>query len=205
MRVNRNVFDKHVKFFGPDMVIFEEGERGEEMYIIVEGEVEIRKSTFSSATKTLTVFKKGDIFGEMALIDKKARSATAVSIRPTKLLVITEALFENIIEKNSDFAKKMIKILSERIRRANSILQNIMVTNRDNQAINGLFQYAHDNGIPTFNGFRINIVEFTQWACEHLGLLKKDIDVVVKGLLKRNIITQSALGKDEVIVKKQRL
>jgi CRP/FNR family cyclic AMP-dependent transcriptional regulator len=201
MKINKNDFEHHIKFFEPGKIIFQEGDRGEELYIIIEGEIEIRKTTYSKSTKTLITLHKGDIFGEMSLIDKKARSATAVATQPTKLLIMNETLFEVVIEKNPDFAKKMIKILSERIRRSNSILQNLIVTNKESQVLSGVFQYAHDYGIPTFNGFRFNLDKFSEWAQEHLGILDKDLSSVVKDLFKRGTISHSALGKNEVIIK----
>jgi CRP-like cAMP-binding protein len=201
MRLHRNEYEKHVKLYAPGAVIFQEGDRGEELYIIIEGEVEIRKSTYLSSSKILMSLHTGDIFGEMAIIEKKARSASAIAVKPTKLLIMNDALFERMVEKNSDFAKKMIRILSGRIRRANSILQNVMVTNKENQIIGGLMQYAHDYGISTFNGHRINVDKFVEWACDHLGLLSDDLYNTIQDLLKKGIITYSALGKSDVIIK----
>ncbi|MBN1696279.1 MAG: Crp/Fnr family transcriptional regulator [Spirochaetales bacterium] len=204
MRLNRDVFDRHVKQFKTGTVIFQEGDRGEELYIIIEGEVEIRKSTYTSSSKTLISLGRGDMFGEMAIIEKKARSATAVATKPTKLLIMNENLFEKVIEKNSDFAKKMIRILSERLRRANTILQKMIVTTRDNQIIGGLIQFAHDYGTPTFNGFRINIDKFVNWACDRLGIRSDDILQTIQDLLRRGIVTNSALGDREIILKEKK-
>jgi CRP/FNR family cyclic AMP-dependent transcriptional regulator len=204
MRLHKNVYEKHVKLYAPGAVIFEEGDRGEELYIIIEGEVEIRKSTYSSSSKTLISLHTGDIFGEMAIIEKKARSATAIAVKPSKLLVMNDALFERMVEKNSDFAKKMIRILSGRVRRANSILQSVMVTNKENQIISGLMQYAHDYGVSTFNGNRVNVDKFVDWACDHLGLLSEDLFDTIQDLLRKGIITYSALGKSEVLIKQRR-
>ena len=204
MRLMRDEYEKYVKLYAPGAVIFQEGDRGEELYIIIEGEVEIRKSTYSSSSKTLICLNKGDIFGEMSIIEKKARSATAVAIKPSKLLVMNDALFERMIEKNSDFAKKMIRILSGRVRRANSILQNVMVTNKENQIVSGIIQYAHDYGAPTYNGFRINVDKFVNWACDHLGILSEDLFATIQDLLRKGIISYSAIGKSEVVIKQRR-
>ncbi len=204
MKINRNDFENHIRSYDPGKVVFQEGDRGEELFIIIEGEVEIRKSTYTTASKTLITLHKGDIFGEMSLIDKKARSATAVAVAPTKLLVMNENLFEIVIERNPDFAKKMIRILSERIRRANCILQNLITTNKESQVLSGLFQYANDFGTSTFNGFRINLEEFSSWAIGHLGILDKDLDSVLKDIKKRGVISPSALGKNEYLVKQKK-
>ncbi len=200
MRINREVFEKHVKLFGPGKVIFEEGDSGEEMYVVIQGEVEIRKKTSADTSKTLAVLHTGDIFGEMALIEGKKRSATAIATQPTKLLALNDTLFENMIETNPDFAKKMIRILSERIRKANSIIENIMSTNRSNQLLDGLYQYTKENGVSTFKGYRVNIEGFAEWASKHLGIEKKEILNTMQVFLKRGIVKYSAVGKEEILV-----
>ncbi len=154
MRINHSIYENHVKSYKPEMMIFKEGDHGEEMYVIIEGEVEIRKRTSSASTKTLIVFHKGDIFGEMALMEKKPRSASAVTTKPSRLLVMNEALLESMIEKNPDFARKMIRILSERLRKANSLIQSIMCTNQQSQVLSGLKSYAGKYGTSTFKGLR---------------------------------------------------
>ncbi len=200
MRINREIFDKHVKLFSPGKVIFEEGDPGEEMYVVIQGEVEIRKKTSADTAKTLAVLHTGDIFGEMALIENKKRSASAIATQPTRLLVLNEALFDKMIETNPDFAKKMIRILSERIRKANSIIENIMSTNKSNQLLEGLYQYAKENGISTFKGYRVNIETFADWASKHLGIEKKEILSMIQTFLKRGIVKYSAVGKEEILV-----
>ncbi len=204
MKVNKEIFAKHVRLFSPGKTIFEEGDPGNEMYVIIQGEVEIRKNTSSKTSKTLIVLHAGDVFGEMALIEKKSRSASAVAAKPTKLLVLNEHLFDNMIEQNPDFAKKMIKILSERIRKANLIIQNIMATNKYNQLLDGLYQYAKEHGTSTFKGFRVNTESFSEWASMHLGIPQKDVLFTIEILLKRGVVKYSAVGKEEILIEPRR-
>ena len=73
------------------------------MYVILEGEIEILKSTSGSSNKTLVNLKKGDFFGEMALIEDKARSASAVCKKDASLLVMNNQILDSVIETNPDF------------------------------------------------------------------------------------------------------
>jgi CRP/FNR family transcriptional regulator, cyclic AMP receptor protein len=200
MKIEKSTFEKQVRMFNQGAVIFRENEQGSEMFIIIQGVVEIRKSTGPSSSKILTTLQKGDMFGEMAIIEKQPRSATAVAVQPTRVLVLNERLYDAMLGSNPDFARKMNRVLSERIRRADSIIQNIMTTNRQNQLWSGLLQYAKERGVSTFKGSRVNIVEFTQWAIEHLGITEKDVQAIVAQLLKRQIVSFSARGKDEMLV-----
>ena len=181
-------------------VIFRENDPGTEMYLIIQGQVEIRKATGSTTSKTLTTLVKGDIFGEMAIIEGKPRSATAVAIEPAKLLVLNQKLYDSMVSSNPEFARKMIRVLSERIRKANAIIQHLMTTNHQNQIWAGLVQYSRERGDQTFKGSRVKVAQFVAWASEHLGTPEKEVQAVLALLLRRQIIAYSARGKDEIVI-----
>jgi CRP/FNR family transcriptional regulator, cyclic AMP receptor protein len=200
MKMDKGTFENHLRFFDAGAVVFRENDTGSEMYLIIQGAVEIRKATGSSSNKTLTVLGKGDLFGEMSIIEKKPRSATAVATEPSKLLVLNEKLYESMLTENPDFARKMNRLLSERVRKANAIIQSLMTTNRQNQLWTGLLQYAKEQGVSTFKGSRVGVAAFVQWASEHLGLVEKDVQAILGHLLKRGFISYSAKGKEEILV-----
>ena len=94
----------------------------------------------------------------------------------------------------------MNRVLSERIRRADAIIQNIMTTNRQNQLWTGLVQYAREKGVVTFKGSRVSLAEFTVWAVQHLGMAERDVQAILAQFLKREVIAYSARGKEEIII-----
>ena len=73
-------------------------------------------------------------------------------------------------------------------------------TNRQNQIFSGLKQYAQEKGTSTFKGHRVRLSEFLEWARNRLGITEKEISQTIADLLKRKIVTSSALGKGEIIV-----
>ncbi len=200
MKIDKSTFEQQVRFFNQGAIIFKENDEGNEMFIIIQGIVEIRKSTGASSSKVLSTLQKGDMFGEMAIIEKQPRSASAVAVQPTRVLVLNEKLYDNMIGSNPDFARKMNRVLSERIRRADAIIQNILTTNRQNQLWTGLVQYAKEKGVATFKGSRVSITEFTAWAVAHLGITEKDVQGILAQLLKRGVVTYSARGKEEILI-----
>lgn len=201
MKINKDTYNKHVKTFESGSPIFYEGDAGREMYVIIDGSVEIQKSTSGGSSKTLINLNNGDIFGEMALIENKKRSASAIAAKKTKLLVLNDHLFEAMLVENPDFARKMIKMLSERLRRTNLTLQHVLGTNKQNQIYNGLMQYVNKYGIKTYKGKRINLVKFIKWTTQHLGMTSNDIEYIINGfLIKKGVLKPSALGNGEYLV-----
>ncbi len=93
-------------------MIFQEGEPGKIMYVILEGEVDIRVGD-----QSIYMAKQGEIFGEMALIDSKPRSATAVASIPCRLAPVDENRFLYLIQQFPQFSLQMMRMLTERLRR----------------------------------------------------------------------------------------
>ncbi len=203
MKIQRDIYQRHVRSVPPGTVVFQEGQVGSEMYVVIDGEVEISKRTSSSAQKTLITLKKGDIFGEMSLIERKSRSATATAVTQTRLLVLNEHLFFAMIDRNPDFAAKMIRVLSERLRRANSLIQQAIGSNRNKQVYTGLAEYAGRHGSSTHKGYRVNISAFSDWANTHLGIPREEVRPIVQTFIQRGHVGQSSASEDDIIVAKR--
>jgi CRP-like cAMP-binding protein len=92
-------------------VIFKEGDSGEEMYGVVEGEV-------SLTTSHGVVYKLGpdETFGEMSVVDSSPRMATAVAVTETKLAVIDRRMFLFLIHETPTFALQVMSSMAERLR-----------------------------------------------------------------------------------------
>ena len=182
-------------------MIFHEGDEGAEMYVITQGRVEIRKATGPSSAKTLTTLQTGDLFGEMAIIDQQAALGDRGGRRADQAArAERQALRPDARAPTPTSPGAMIRILSERIRHANAIIQSLMATNRQNQVWAGLVEYAKEHGVSTFKGSRVKIADFVEWAVEHLGMSEKDVEAILEVFLHRDIISYSARGKEEILV-----
>lgn len=104
------------RYATPGEMIIERGEVGFTMYIIAEGEVEVFLP--DNPPVKLTVLKDTDFFGEMALFSSDVRSASCKALTPVKLLCIEREHFLNLIYEKPDISVEIIKVLSDRIRRA---------------------------------------------------------------------------------------
>ncbi len=196
MTIRKEVFARYVMTVPAGKIIFSEGDSGDSLFVIIEGEVEISKRTSLETSKTLIVLKPGDIFGEMAVIEKKPRSATAIASKPCKLLAMDESLFFKMIEGNPDFAVKMVRMLSERIRRSNTLIQNLASSNRESLVLSGFKDYARMDGIDSVRGRRVVKAKFVMWATHHIGLSDQEIQLSLSQLVARGlIITGSVPGE----------
>lgn len=109
-----------------DELIFCENEPGYELYIIQSGRIKITKMVDGQEVM-LAVLQPGDIFGEMAILDNKPRTATAIVAEDSSLLAINKANFEGMVKAQPQLATKLITLLSERIWTAYRQLANLMI------------------------------------------------------------------------------
>jgi CRP/FNR family transcriptional regulator, cyclic AMP receptor protein len=113
--------EKCINEFGVDDVIFEEGSTGRELFVVLDGEVEIVKLSGASKTSIIKL-GKGEFFGEMAVIDGSARSATAIAAVPnTKVMRINHARFVYLVSQQPAFALMVMDALSKRLRASNAV------------------------------------------------------------------------------------
>jgi CRP/FNR family cyclic AMP-dependent transcriptional regulator len=109
--------EAHPRVCEPGEAIFRTYDLGAEMYVVLEGEVEI--TIGSSVVETLG---PGEPFGEMALIDQAPRVATAIAKTPCKLAVITEKRFLFMVQTTPHFALQIMKVMADRLRKMNARL-----------------------------------------------------------------------------------
>ena len=93
-----------------DKVLIQEGERGREFFVIVSGEVQVRRKGRKVAT-----LGPGDFVGEMALLSKAPRNATVTAATAVDVLVITDRAFVGLLDKTPDLWHKVARTLADRL------------------------------------------------------------------------------------------
>jgi CRP/FNR family transcriptional regulator, cyclic AMP receptor protein len=98
----------------PGMVLFRSGEPGDVMFAVLDGEVQL-----TIDDRVIDTLGPGAIFGEMSLVDHSPRSATAAATTPGRVARVDQREFMFLVQEHPTFALEVMKILVERIRRAN--------------------------------------------------------------------------------------
>jgi len=98
--------------FETDAMIFREGEAGESLYIVVEGEVRISRMVPGMGEECLLILSRGEVFGELALIDDRPRSADARAHGgPCTVFAVTKSLLEEVLSMDPDAAVQFLNLL----------------------------------------------------------------------------------------------
>jgi len=111
--------------YAKNSIIIAEGDKSDSLYIVNEGQVKIYISDSDGREMQLQTLEPGDYFGELALLDKKPRSASAMAICHSKLSVITSDNFLKCLADNHEMALIMLQVLSQRLRDATELQRQL--------------------------------------------------------------------------------
>jgi len=183
----------NVKQFLPGECIFREGEAGDLMYVLLEGAVDLKKRLERGETVLKTVDTPNDFFGEMALLDDRPRSATAIAMKVTKVLAVDGPTFESMILSNGKFALKIIKVLSDRVRRSNDTVSDLIETQPRDRVARGMADFARRHGERIHDGStKVQLETMRGWINSRLGIAPDEIDAAIQRLLKGETVTWAA-------------
>jgi CRP/FNR family transcriptional regulator len=147
-------------------VIFQEGSQGDVMYVIRKGRVLIKREHAGGRTIALTEMGPGDLFGELAIFDKEARSATAECIEVVNVVALTSGDVTRVLTRHPAIAVKLLQQLSKRIRAANSRIGDQYFQSTEGRIVNVVLGLAEQqNGNVMAGSFvRANQSEIAQLA-----------------------------------------
>ena len=141
--IQGQLFSRFGKKIPAGTVLFQEGDKGEEMYIIQSGRIKISKR-IRGVEKTLATLEKGEFFGEMAILNDKPRSASAETIEECEMLVIDRKTFDALIRGNVEIAVRFIKRLADRLRETNDQMEALMIKDNTSRLVSILAKQVRE-------------------------------------------------------------
>jgi CRP-like cAMP-binding protein len=174
--------DRFAKDFKAGTVLFEEGQPGDHMYVITQGEIEIRRNV-GETERVLAVLPAGEFFGEMAILNARPRSATAVVRVDSRLLVIAGNTFEAMLRARPEIAMRIIKALATRLENANQHIELLLLPTPNHRVVQCLRHMAEEQlqlaGAHVSHGSAILVPKRIEDIAVRVGLpVGEVIDVV---------------------------
>ena len=136
-----------------DTVIFHSGDTADAVFIIASGKVKIVVTSTDGKDFILTTLGAGQVFGEMALLESAPRSATVVTATPAEVLLLHQDDFSRLLNSSPSIARKLLGILSRRLRRANSKMESLAYMDVAGRLARYLLDLALDHGQKLGNGW----------------------------------------------------
>ncbi len=185
------LFSRFGRDFRAGDVLFREGEHGEEMYVIQSGVVQILKSV-GGAERPLAALGRGEFLGEMALLNDKPRTATAVVLEDAKCLVIDRATLEQMITSSAEIALRLVKKLARRLDSADEMIQ--LLLNPDPKARVLLSLKRHAEGFGEETGLGVRVHTSSGDLAREIGVDEEQVREVLSRLQRLHIAAEDEMG-----------
>jgi len=176
-------------------VLFREGDVGDEMYLIKSGQIRITKS-IGDEEKTLAILKEGDFFGEMAVLDRSPRSASAIAHTDCELIIVDREAFLKQVKENP-FIEYVIETLTKRLRQTDEMLKFMYIQNEEKRLVSFILTKAKSQGKETPDGIDSGVPASPDSISGMIGVSKEKITKVLNTLMNNGLI----LLKGNIVIK----
>ncbi|WP_119300686.1 DUF1003 domain-containing protein [Dongia deserti] len=154
--------------FPTGYMIFQEGEPGERMYVVCSGQVELATTDKLGQKLVLTTASRGDLFGELSLLDHGARNAHATVLEDAELLVLDRAALIDFVRRRPEAALDMMAVMGGRMRATTNRLRQMATRNANEETETKLTMLERiTDAIAAFSGslsfLALHAVWFSIW------------------------------------------
>ena len=172
-----------------DATIVNQADPGDALFIIASGRVKVVLHGDGGGEVILSIFRSGEFFGEMSLLDNQPRSASVVVLEPTRLLKLERAAFVHHLHQTPSTAQKIMAELSLRLRRADEVIGNLVLLDVYTRVARVLIDLARRQGEETEEGFLIRERPTQQELAAMIGTSRETVSRALSELQRRGFIS----------------
>jgi len=164
----------------PKTTILRQGETGSKMFAIISGKVKVSVVSENGKEAVLGILGKDEFFGEMALFDGRERSASVIALEPTELLTLERASLVAFLKQTPQAAMNLLSALSQRLRTTNALFEDSVFLNLPSRLAKKLLSLAHEHGVQTPEGLRIDLRLSQQEVANLVGTTRESVNRLLR-------------------------
>jgi len=188
------------KNYTKDQIVLFEEETATYMYIVYSGKVRVVKMNEEGREQIITMHKKNDFFGEMALLDGKTAPATVVAHEDTVVGLLSKTNFEQYLLNHEDIRMKIINLLCARLRDSWSMIKILSFDNAEHRVLAVLNRMRELYGVADDRGQIINVKLTHQQIANYAAVTRETVTRLLKQL-KSEAVIQVLDGKHILLTK----
>jgi CRP/FNR family cyclic AMP-dependent transcriptional regulator len=156
--------------------IFQKGDPGASMMAVARGRVKICTYSADGKELVLNIIGQGGVFGEIALLDGRTRTADAVALENTDLLVLERSRFLPFLASSPEIATRLITVLCERLRQTSEHLEDALLREAPSRLARGLLRLSGTFGQSGPDGMRLDIKLSQQQIGNLIGVSRESVN-----------------------------
>jgi CRP/FNR family transcriptional regulator, cyclic AMP receptor protein len=141
--------------FEREALVVSQEDAGDSLYVVTEGRVKVVLYGSSGREVILSLFRPGDFFGEVSLLDNQPRSANVIAVERSRMLVLDRKSFAKHLAQSPKTALNVLAEMSRRLRRADAIIGNLALLDVYGRVARFLRELARADGKETAEGIEI--------------------------------------------------
>lgn len=161
-------------------VLFRKGDPGSNMMVVVRGRVKVCSHSEDGKELVLNLINPGEVVGEIALLDGADRTADAVTLAETELLVLERRDFVPFLQRHPDACMRLFAVLCERLRKTSELLEEALFLEGSSRLAKRLVHLAEVFGKPVPGGIRIDIPLSQQQLGSMVGMSRESMNKQLK-------------------------
>jgi CRP-like cAMP-binding protein len=156
--------------------IFQKGDPGSSMMAVIRGRVKICSYSSDGRELVLNIIDQGGIFGEIAVLDGRPRTADAVALEETDLFVLERSQLLPFLTGNPEALARLLAVLCHRLRQTTEHLEDALLREAPSRLARGLLRLAETFGRPGPDGIQLNIKLSQQQIGNLIGASRESIN-----------------------------
>jgi CRP-like cAMP-binding protein len=156
--------------------IFQKGDPGSSMMAVIRGRVKICSRSVDGKELVLNILGPGGLFGEIALLDGEPRTADAVALEETDLLILDRARFIPVLAAHPDMALRLLGVLCKRLRQTNESLEDTLFLQAPSRLARALLRLVPTFGKSVEDGMLLDIKLSQQQLAGLVGISRESVN-----------------------------
>lgn len=169
--------------------IFHKEDAGDSMMVVISGRVKISNYLADGKEAILNFIEPGEVFGEIALLDGRPRSADAAATDPCELFVLRRRELAPFLSAHPEVTVQLIEVLCERLRRATTMVEEIMFLNTAPRIAKALLRLAEEHGKRRKGGVSLEMKISQRDLGGHVGLSRESVNRQLQAWRKAGLVT----------------
>ena len=183
--------------------IFNEGEPGDRLYIIIDGKVKLARHSSDGRENLLTIMGPSDMFGELSIFDPGPRTSSAVCVTEVTAASMNSDLLHQWIDDHPGISAQLLRMLARRLRRTNNSLADLIFTDGPGRVAKALLQLANRFGTQEGPNLRVTHDLTQEEIAQLVGASRETVNKALAEFAHRGWIRLE--GKSVVICDTERL
>ena len=196
-----NLDEKQISFIATKMrnkkysksdIILMEDEVGDTFFIILEGSVKVTRDSEDGREVILAVLSSGNFFGEISLLDGKTRSANAIALEKTSLMILKRNDFLQLLKELPQISISLLSELAKRIRKTDEQVENLAFSDAEKRIGISILSISEQLGVVKNGLVKIPKLPFHQDIANMAGTSRETVSRMLKLLETKKLITRNS-------------